>query len=104
MASGTSQNKHNNQGESMTIKTWRERIGVTEDFPLTCATSVERAMSEEIAELRKALEIREGWKLVPLEADDDMISAACEAANLFRVDAMRAIEAAIAAAPEAGAA
>jgi hypothetical protein len=87
----------------MTIKTWRARIGVSEDFPLTCATSVERAMSEQIADLEKALKVRDGYKLVPVEADDDMISAACEAANLFRVDAMRAIEAAIAAAPEAGA-
>lgn len=40
-------------------------------------------------------------KLVPLEATDEMIDAACEAGNLYRVDAMRAVEAAIAAAPAA---
>lgn len=37
------------------IKTWRERAGLPPDYPLDCATSVERAMVEEIADLRAAL-------------------------------------------------
>lgn len=58
----------------MTIKTWRERIGVTEDFPLTCATSVERAMSEQIADLEKEnSELRGDRKLVLLKAAYDLL-------------------------------
>jgi len=34
------------------IRTWRERIGQTADFPLHVPTDVERAMVAEIAELR----------------------------------------------------
>lgn len=34
------------------IKTWRQRIGVGETFPLHVPTDVERAMEAEIAELR----------------------------------------------------
>lgn len=34
------------------ISTWRERIGQPEDFPLHVPTDVERAMVDEIAELR----------------------------------------------------
>jgi len=34
------------------IRTWRERIGQPADFPLHAPTDVERAMEEEIAELR----------------------------------------------------
>lgn len=37
------------------IKTWRQRIGVGETFPLHVPTDVERAMEAEIAELRAAL-------------------------------------------------
>lgn len=36
------------------IRTWRERIGQTAEFPLHLATDVERAMVAEIAELRAA--------------------------------------------------
>lgn len=36
------------------IRTWRERIGQAEEFPLHLATDVERAMVAEIAELRAA--------------------------------------------------
>jgi len=35
-----------------TIKTWRERIGAGEDFPMHVPSCVERAMMNEIAELR----------------------------------------------------
>lgn len=37
------------------VKTWRERIGATADFPLHVPTDVERAMEAEIAELRTQL-------------------------------------------------
>lgn len=37
------------------INTWRERIGQPEDFPLHVPTDVERAMVEEISDLRAAL-------------------------------------------------
>lgn len=37
------------------IRTWRERAGLTPDYPLDCATVVERAMVEEIAELCEVL-------------------------------------------------
>lgn len=37
------------------IRTWRERIGVSADFPLHAPTDVERAMEAEIAELRARL-------------------------------------------------
>ena len=37
------------------VKTWRERIGVDDDFPLHAPTDVERAMVAEIAELRARL-------------------------------------------------
>jgi hypothetical protein len=40
---------------SSTVKTWRERIGQPADFPLHAPTDVERAMEEEIAELRSML-------------------------------------------------
>ena len=39
------------------------------------------------------------WKLVPVEPDDTMVYAACDASNLFRVDFVRAFEAAIEEAP-----
>ena len=39
------------------------------------------------------------WKLVPVEPDDEMVGAACEAGDLFRVDFVRAFEAAIEEAP-----
>ena len=39
------------------------------------------------------------WKLVPVEPDDAMVYAACDASNLFRVDFVRAFEAAIEEAP-----
>ena len=39
------------------------------------------------------------WKLVPVEPDDGMVGAACEAGCLFRVDFVRAFEAAIEEAP-----
>lgn len=35
-----------------TIKTWRERIGAGEDFPMHVPSCVERAMMNEIADLR----------------------------------------------------
>lgn len=38
------------------IRTWRQRVGVSPDYSLTCATPVELAMVAEIAELRAALE------------------------------------------------
>lgn len=38
-----------------TIRTWRERIGANENFPLHVPTDVETAMVAEIAELRAAL-------------------------------------------------
>jgi len=34
------------------VKTWRERIGAGEDFPMHVPSCVERAMMNEIAELR----------------------------------------------------
>lgn len=37
------------------IKGWRERAGVATDFRLFCATAVEQAMLDEIAELRARL-------------------------------------------------
>lgn len=39
------------------------------------------------------------YKLVPVESDDEMIHAAAESGNLFRVDAMRSVDAAIAVVP-----
>ena len=39
------------------------------------------------------------WKLVPVEPDDAMVDAACDAGDLFRVDFVRAFEAAIEEAP-----
>lgn len=42
-----------------TVKTWRERIGQTADFPLHAPTDVERAMEAEIAELR-------AWLCMPI--------------------------------------
>lgn len=38
------------------VRTWRERAGLPTTFPLEFATPVERAMVEEIAELRETLE------------------------------------------------
>lgn len=38
------------------IRTWRERIGQPADFPLHAPTDVERAMEDEIAELRALIE------------------------------------------------
>lgn len=38
------------------VKTWRERIGAGPDFPLHAPNDVERAMVEEIAELRCRIE------------------------------------------------
>lgn len=38
-----------------TVATWRARIGRSEDFPLHLPTDVERAMEEEIADLRAQL-------------------------------------------------
>lgn len=40
---------------TLTIATWRERIGATNDFPLHAPTDVERAMVAEIADLRVQL-------------------------------------------------
>lgn len=37
------------------VKTWRERMGVSADFPLAVPSSVERAMEGEIADLRSTL-------------------------------------------------
>ena len=37
------------------VKTWRERIGAGEDFPMHVPSCVERAMLNEIAELRGQL-------------------------------------------------
>lgn len=37
------------------IRTWRERIGQTAEFPLHMPTDVERAMVAEIADLRAAV-------------------------------------------------
>jgi len=37
------------------VKTWRERIGVSPEFPLHAPNNVERAMEAEIKELREAL-------------------------------------------------
>jgi hypothetical protein len=39
-------------GAGPAVRTWRERMGVSTDFPLSMPSSVERAMEEEIAELR----------------------------------------------------
>jgi hypothetical protein len=52
------------------IRTWRERAGLARDYPLTCATAVERAMVEEIAELRAALG---GMEPAPPERDPRQI-------------------------------
>lgn len=41
--------------QTNTVKTWRERIGVGESYPLYHSTAVERAMEAEIAELRTTL-------------------------------------------------
>ena len=45
--------------------------------------------------------VPEGWKLVPVEPTDDMISAGADATNAYRVDVMRAYDAMLAAAPDA---
>jgi len=42
-------------GAVATVKTWRERIGAGEDFPMHVPSCVERAMMNEIAELRGQL-------------------------------------------------
>lgn len=46
------------------IKTWRERIGAGEDFPLHAPTDVERAMVAEITELRSAVGMPEEWQQI----------------------------------------
>lgn len=42
-------------GAAAVVKTWRERIGAGEDFPMHVPSCVERAMMNEIAELRGQL-------------------------------------------------
>lgn len=39
-------------GAAAAVPTWRARIGADEDFPMHVPSSVERAMMDEIAELR----------------------------------------------------
>lgn len=50
---------------------------------------------------KPAVAVPEGWKLVPIDLDahDGMVDAACDAGNLYRVDFVRAWEAALAYAP-----
>lgn len=44
--------------------------------------------------------VPEGWKLVPVEPTDEMVDAACDTSDFFRVDFVRAWDAAIKASPE----
>lgn len=47
--------KNSKGNNALAVKTWRERIGVSPDFPLHSVTNVERAMEAEIANLRTLL-------------------------------------------------
>ena len=54
-------------------------------------------IDEAIAALREAIEAADGYVLVPVEPTDEMVDAACAAVDdLYRVDFVRAYEAAIA--------
>ena len=44
-------------GPAAMVKTWRERIGAGEDFPMHVPSCVERAMMNEIADLRAQIEL-----------------------------------------------
>jgi hypothetical protein len=58
---------------SKKISTWRERIGQSADFPLHVPTDVERAMVAEISELRAAVHVPSGFKLVPAEPPAELV-------------------------------
>ena len=58
----------NDADRERAVAPWRARIGVGADFPLHAPTDVERAMEQEIAELREELAARIGIEL--LVADD----------------------------------
>jgi len=45
------------------------------------------------------LNIPDGWQIVPIECSDEMIDAACDASNLYRVDFMRSWNAALSVSP-----
>jgi hypothetical protein len=48
-------NKNEKAASALTIRTWRQRLGVAPEFPLHAPNDVERAMEAEIAELRAAV-------------------------------------------------
>ena len=52
MSGNTSEIRNLTRVGAPRIRTWRERIGATSDFPLRVPSEVERAMEAEIAELR----------------------------------------------------
>jgi Lar family restriction alleviation protein len=61
-AAGAGQFHARPEDTPITVRTWRERIGVGLDFPLHAPTDVERAMVGEIAELRALIQAQDAPK------------------------------------------
>lgn len=81
-------NENSSGGAGPAVRTWRARMGVSADFPLSMPSSVERAMEEEIAELRAEPTVDRRRIINPLDTPEfreclDAYTRAMAKASLF---------------------